>query len=103
MNELKRSEIIASSSIWVSSLLNIIPGLGTGYLYQRRWKAYWTTSLIYFLLLIVGFARESQIDQSDPLTGQSDMFILYGLIFILIFTSIESALSVKKARESLKE
>ena len=24
--------------------MNVVPGLGAGYLYQRRWKAYWITS-----------------------------------------------------------
>ena len=28
----------------IAVTLNVLPGLGAGYLYQRRWKAYWITS-----------------------------------------------------------
>ena len=38
-----RDEILASSKGWVASFLNFIPGLGSGYLYQRRWKPYFFT------------------------------------------------------------
>ena len=32
-----KEEILASSKGWVASFLNFFPGLGSGYLYQRRW------------------------------------------------------------------
>ena len=35
-----KEEILASSKGWVASFLNFLPGLGSGYLYQRRWKPY---------------------------------------------------------------
>ena len=38
-----RDEILASSKGWVASFLNFLPGLGSGYLYQRRWKPYFLT------------------------------------------------------------
>ncbi len=38
-----RDEILASSKGWVASFLNFLPGLGSGYLYQRRWKPYFFT------------------------------------------------------------
>ena len=41
-----RREIIAASAGWVAVTLNVVPGLGAGYLYQRRWKAYWITSAL---------------------------------------------------------
>ena len=43
--------ILAASAAWVAVLLNVIPGLGAGYLYQRRWKAYWITVAVAVTLL----------------------------------------------------
>ena len=37
-------EILAASAGWVAVALNVLPGPGGGYLYQRRWKAHWITS-----------------------------------------------------------
>ena len=41
-----KQEILAASAGWVAVTLNVLPGLGAGYLYQRHWKAYWITSAI---------------------------------------------------------
>ena len=41
-----KREILAASAGWVAVTLNVVPGLGAGYLYQRRWKAYWITSAL---------------------------------------------------------
>ena len=41
-----RNQVLAASAGWVAVLLNVVPGLGAGYLYQRRWKAYWITSAL---------------------------------------------------------
>ena len=41
-----KEEILAASAGWVAVILNVLPGLGAGYLYQRRWKAYWVTSAL---------------------------------------------------------
>ena len=35
-------------------LLNLVPGLGTGYIYQRRWRAYWITSAISTSWFVLG-------------------------------------------------
>ena len=44
MDKISKEEVLASSSGWVASLLNFLPGVGTGYLYQRRWLAYFLTT-----------------------------------------------------------
>ena len=44
MNKISRDEVLASSSGWVASLLNFLPGIGSGYLYQRRWLPYFLTA-----------------------------------------------------------
>ena len=35
-----KQEILAASAGWVAATLKVLQGLGAGYLYQRRWKAY---------------------------------------------------------------
>ena len=51
-----KQEILATSAGWVAVSLNVAPGLGAGYLYQRRWKAYWITSALATAWLVLGAA-----------------------------------------------
>ncbi len=98
MNSSKTS-LIAASSVWVAVLLNLLPGLGTGYIYQRRWKPYWITIIITFFWLLIGFYSVQSIDPADPVTTENDQTGFYGLVLISIATAIESGLAVKSARE----
>ena len=50
-----RDEILASSKGWVASFLNFLPGLGSGYLYQRRWQSYFLTIAASTSWLALGF------------------------------------------------
>ncbi len=93
-----KAQIIASSSIWVAALLNFLPGLGTGYLYQRRWKAYWITTGISALWVYLDFLRLFSIDPSDPASSQSDNIGLIGLIVISSITAYEAAFAIRKER-----
>jgi len=36
VEKLSRNQILGASSGWVAVVLNILPGLGAGYIYQRR-------------------------------------------------------------------
>jgi len=98
MSDPSRDEILASSKGWIASFLNFIPGLGSGYLYQRRWKPYFftiTASTVWFAL---GFFLEGD---SDP--SQSEHIIgIAGLFFISIVTVIEANLAFKKASNKTK-
>ena len=49
-----KREILAASAGWVAVTLNVVPGLGAGYLYQRRWKAYWITSALATTWFVLG-------------------------------------------------
>jgi len=88
-----RDEILASSRGWVASFLNFLPGLGSGYLYQRRWKPYFfniTASTAWFALGIF-LQGDSEPSQNEQIIGIS------GLFFISIVTVIEANLAFKKA------
>ncbi len=87
-----RDEILASSKGWVASLLNFLPGLGSGYLYQRRWKPYFFTLTASTLWFALGFfiQGDSEPSQSEQIIGIS------GLFFISIVTVIEANLAFTK-------
>ncbi len=99
----KKGEILAASSPWLAALLNFIPGLGTGYIYQRRWKAYWITTFVSFIWVYFDLNRQLSLDISDPLNSQSDLGGILGLIVISSISSFEAVLSVRKERQLLSE
>ena len=93
-----RDEILASSKGWVASFLNFLPGLGSGYLYQRRWKPYFFTITASAAWFALGFFL-----QGDTEPSQSEQIIgISGLFFISIVTVIEAYLAFKKASNILK-
>jgi len=93
-----RDEILASSKGWVASFLNFLPGLGSGYLYQRRWKPYFFTITASTLRFALGFFLkvDSEPSQTEQIIGIS------GLFFISIVTVIEANLAFKKASNKTK-
>ena len=93
-----RQEILAASGGWVAVTLNVVPGLGAGYLYQRRWKAYWITSALattwFFLGAVLGQDAEAAKELQNQLIG------LGGLVVLAAGTAAEAGLAVKKARSA---
>ena len=97
MSNPSRDEILASSKGWVASFLNLLPGLGSGYLYQRRWKPYFltivtTTSWFALGVLLQGDKEPSQAEQIIGISG---------LFFISIITAIEANLAYKKVNNKI--
>ena len=92
-----KREILAASAGWVAVTLNVVPGLGAGYLYQRRWRAYWITSALattWFVLgAVLGQGAEDAQDIQNQLVG------LVGFIALAAGTAVEAGLAVKKSRE----
>jgi uncharacterized membrane protein YhaH (DUF805 family) len=90
--------ILSASSAWVAALLNVVPGLGTGYIYQRRWKAYWITSAVttsWFVLgAVLGQGAEGAAEQQNQLIG------LGGLLVVAAVTATEAALAVRRLHKS---
>ncbi len=93
-----RDEILLSSKGWVASFLNFLPGLGSGYLYQRRWKPYFLTITASTGWFALGFFLQggSEPSQSEQIIGIS------GLFFISIVTVIEANLAFKKVSNKTK-
>ena len=98
MPNLSKEEILASSKGWVAASLNLLPGLGSGYLYQRRWKPYFLTIAVISSWVALGF-----ILQGDKEPSQSEQIIgISGLFFMSIVTVIEANLAFKKASDKTK-
>ena len=93
-----KDEILASSKGWIASFLNFLPGLGSGYLYQRRWKPYFLTIAASTAWFALGFFLQgnSEPSQREQIIGIS------GLFFISIFTVIEANLAFKKSSNKIK-
>ena len=99
MKNINKDQILASSSGWVASLLNFFPGIGTGYIYQRRWLPYFLTAgavLVWFVLGII-LQGKTEPSQSDQLVG------LAGLFFISVVTVIEANLAYKKSLKPIEK
>ena len=93
-----RDEILASSKGWVASFLNFLPGLGSGYLYQRRWKPYFLTIIASSAWFALDFFLQGD---SEP-SKREQIIGISGLFFISIVSVIEANLAFKKASNKTK-
>ena len=93
-----REQILAASAGWVAVLLNVVPGLGTGYLYQRRWRAYWITSLLASGWFVAGALLARNADAAAE--AQNQWVGLIGLLVLAAVTATEAGLAVKRVRQA---
>ena len=96
-----REQILAASAGWVAVLLNVIPGLGAGYLYQRRWKAYWITSALASAWFVAGAVLGQNAEPAAE--AQNQLVGLIGLLLLAGGTATEAGLAVKNVRQQLEE
>ena len=87
-----RQEILAASAGWVAVTLNVVPGLGAGYLYQRRWKAYWTPSALATSWFVLGAVLGQGAEASEEL--QNQIIGLAGLVALAAGIAVEAGLAV---------
>jgi hypothetical protein len=91
-----RDQILAASAGWVAVVLNVVPGLGAGYLYQRRWKAYWITSALATAWFVAGAALGQNADAATQ--AQNQLVGLVGLVALAVVTATEAGLAVRRVR-----
>jgi hypothetical protein len=92
-----REQILAASAGWVAVVLNVLPGLGAGYLYQRRWTAYWITSLVATTWFVTGAVLGQNTDAGAEV--QNQLVGLGGLVALAAVSAAEAGLAVKKVRQ----
>ena len=96
-----REQILAASAGWVAVVLNVVPGLGAGYLYQRRWRAYWITSALATAWFVLGAVLDQDLDpvlQADVIQ-QNQLYGLGGFVLLAVVTSLEAVIAARKVRE----
>lgn len=89
--------VLASSAGWVAVLLNLVPGLGTGYIYQRRWKAYWISSAITTSWFVLGAVLGQDQPSADLQRNQA--IGLAGLVLVAAITAMEAGLATRRCRQ----
>ena len=99
MNTLNKSQILAASSGLAAALLNFIPGLGTGYIYQRRWRPYFFT----LGAVAIWFALGIFLQNGNEPKNIEQLIGILGLLFISLVTVVESYLAHKKSINLVNE
>ena len=93
-----RDQVLAASAGWVAVLLNVVPGLGAGYLYQRRWRAYWITSAVATAWFVAGAVLAQ--DAEAAAEAQNQLVGLIGLLVLAGVTATEAGLELKRVRQT---
>ena len=99
MDNPSEEQILAASSGWIATTLNFLPGLGAGYLYQRRWVPYFITVGAATGWFILGAILNSD---KDP-TKVEQLIGIGGLFLISISTMVEAKIAHSKALFNVKE
>jgi hypothetical protein len=89
----ERQRVLAASAPWLGALLNLLPGLGTGYVYQRRWRAWWITSVLVVGWSAVALALGAEADGATPA-----WIAPAGLLALSMASAAEAFLAARKAR-----
>jgi hypothetical protein len=92
-----RDAILAASAGWVAMVLNVVPGLGAGYLYQRRWRAWWITTAVATAWFVAGASLRQNAAGADD--SRNALVGLIGLLVLAAVTAAEAGLAVKGARQ----
>lgn len=93
--------VLAASAAWLGALLNLLPGLGAGYLYQRRWLAWWLTNGLAAAWLTLGAwwgdgAEVTALQEAAmPVLPTR---VLVGLSLLSLVSAAEAFLAVRRAR-----
>ena len=95
-----REQILSASCGWVAVLLNVVPGVGTGYIYQRRWRAYWLTSAAAVVWFALGALQGADADPAlmPDVVARNQLVGLAGFLVLALVTAVEAGLAVRRSR-----
>ena len=99
MDSPSKTQILAASSGWVATTLNFLPGLGAGYLYQRRWIPYFLTGGVATAWFFLGAILNGDTDT----TKNEQLIGIGGLLLISVTTMVEAKIAHKKATLAIEE
>jgi hypothetical protein len=97
--------ILGASSPWVAVVLNLVPGLGTGYIYQRRWRAYWLTTGGATAWFVAGALLAQPVDPvlMPDVVQQNQLIGLAGLLILAAITATEAGIAARRAQPSSRQ
>lgn len=112
--DLSRDQLVASSAAWLAVSLNL-GCQGVGYIYQRRWRAFWLGGLAAFsAALALGLGSASLVtqlpvasrppgleDNSELSVGALMLGAYAGLMAVGIGSAVEAGVAVNRARRRL--
>lgn len=109
----ERERSLAGTALWIAVLFNLTCN-GGGYVYQRRWKAYWLGALIAFLTAIgsgslsgtIAWARTPSVSFEDRATNFAWAALKtgsVGWIFVGLGSAVEAGLTVHRLRKKLSQ
>jgi hypothetical protein len=103
--ETSKEEALAASSPWVAVVLNLVPGLGTGYIYQRRWRAYWISSGLATAWFVAGAVLGQNMDSElmPDLVQQNQLIGLGGLLLLAVVTATEAGIAARRSQPSSRQ
>lgn len=103
--ETSKEKALAASSPWVAVVLNLVPGLGTGYIYQRRWRAYWISSGLATAWFVAGAVLGQNVDSElmPDLVQQNQLIGLGGLLLLAVVTATEAGLAARRSQPSSRQ
>ncbi|ABB56215.1 hypothetical protein [Synechococcus elongatus] len=107
----ERQRSLAETAIWIAVLFNLTCN-GGGYVYQRRWKAYWLGALIAFLAALgsgslsgaIAWARTPSVSFEDRATNFAWAALKtgsLGWIAVGLGSAIEAGVTVQRLRRRL--
>lgn len=114
LSQREKDTLIAQSAGWLSVVLNLGCN-GTGYIYQRRWRAFWIGGLLAFGCAFIGGAGGAvlgtAIARSENLTDEESIgaAATLGLVGVYlgfggvgIGSAVEAGLRVSRVRQQLE-
>ncbi len=101
---------MAGSAGWLAVSLNL-GCQGIGYIYQRRWKAFWIGALAAggaavligtgTAVLMVAGQAQGQEERPELIAGSAALAAYLGVLAVGVGSAVEAGVAVKRARQRL--
>ena len=107
---LTRDQLVAGSAGWLAASLNL-GCQGIGYIYQRRWKAFWLGALAAsgaavllgggLAVLVMSAQPQGQEEKPELIVGSVALGAYLGVLAVGVGSAVEAGVAVKRARQRL--
>ncbi len=105
-----RDQLVAGSAGWLAASLNL-GCQGIGYIYQRRWKAFWIGALAASgaavligagtAVMVMAGQPQGQEERPEVIAGSAVLGAYLGVLAVGVGSAVEAGVAVKRARQRL--